>query len=153
MPHPSEPLEVGGELKLTPEQLKDLKLEVYSILEEQRVDTQEYLKVESVVIPPVARPGARVRIRFICVLRGAAWNDEGEPLSITVNGKVTEADLVGGSGEVRLLECEVEVPADGSKISAYAAFDICVKKTGVCCYLRKDLKIPLKVDAKAQQIR
>jgi hypothetical protein len=117
------------------------------------VDTEEYLKVETVVIPPVARPGAQVRIRFICVLRRATWNDEGEPLSITVNGKVTEADLVGGSGEMRLLECEVEVPADGSKVSAYAAFDICIKKTGVCCYLRQELKIPLKVDANATKIR
>ncbi|MHC4939372.1 MAG: hypothetical protein ACYTHK_10415 [Planctomycetota bacterium] len=106
-------------------------------------DAKEHIAIETIVTPPVAKPGQRVRVRFVFRPKTAKWNFEGEPLTVSVAGKVVEADLIDAtSNELRVLECEIEIEPGQEKIRAYALYDLCIED--VCVYLRRDLEIPLK---------
>jgi hypothetical protein len=116
-------------------------------------DEKSRITVETMVTPPYAKPGERVRIRFVFRTGTAKWNNEGEPLTVTVGGKVVEADLVHAqakaahSAETRVLECEIEVQKGPESVKAYALYDVCIDDEGTCVYLRRDLDIPIKASA------
>ena len=116
-------------------------------------DEKGRIAVETMVTPPVAKPGERVRIRFVFRTGTAKWNNEGEPLTVSVGGKVVEADLVhdraklAHSAETRVLECEIEVEQGQKSVKAYALYDVCIDDEGTCVYLRRDIEIPIKASA------
>jgi hypothetical protein len=116
-------------------------------------DSKRRIAVETMVTPPYAKPGERVRIRFVFRAGTAKWNNEGEPLTVSVGGKVVEAELVhdraklAHSGETRVLECEIEVQKGQKSVKAYALYDVCIDDEGTCVYLRKDIEIPIKASA------
>ena len=94
------------------------------------------------MLPPNAKPGEVVRLRFICRLNSAKWNDEGEALTITVPGKVTNASLVSKEGKVRVLECDYVIPAKKTGVVwAYALYDVCTDADGTCRYLRQNIPL------------
>lgn len=116
-------------------------------------DSNRRIAVETMVTPPYAKPGDRVRIRFVFRTGTAKWNNEGEPLTVTVGGKVVEADLIherakaAHSAETRVLECEIEVQRGQESVKAYALYDVCIDDEGSCVYLRRDIEIPIKASA------
>ena len=101
------------------------------------------VSIEIVMVPPFPKPGDTVRLRFFCRLNHAKWNDEGEALTITVPGTVTNAALVSDKGTVRILECDYVIPPEKTEAHwAYALYDVCSDADGTCQYLRQNIRLP-----------
>jgi tetratricopeptide (TPR) repeat protein len=130
----------------------------------------EFVAIEPSVIPARVRPGARIRVRVTFRLSEspkAHWNNEGDPLKLSVKLPETVSLVEGGfrgptlkeatSLEVRVLEFEATVaataPAGALEIPGYAIYDVCEDAGGTCRHLRRDLKITVTVDPKAPALQ
>jgi len=122
-------------------------------------DERRRIGVGVVVTPPVVRPGGRVRVRFVFRPQSAKWNNEGEPLSVWVDGDLLEGDLVhprekpAHTAGTRVLECELQAGERSGRVRAYALYDVCVDDDGTCIFLRRDIEIPIRVDAGAVPLK
>ncbi|MHC4955403.1 MAG: TlpA family protein disulfide reductase [Planctomycetota bacterium] len=128
-------------------------------------DTGGFVLIESIVTPMSVRPGGRVRVRLLFRPGKAEWNNEGQGLTAMLKGpgfRVMEGQLVhpnaekAHTGEMRTLECEVEIAKDAKpgtlKLSGYALYDVCVRADGTCLYRRQDLDLSVTVDPKAVKL-
>jgi len=126
----------------------------------------KFVAIEPSVIPARVRPGARIRVRVAFRLNEslkAHWNNEGDPLTLSVKLPETVPLVEGGfqgptlkeatSLEVRVLEFEATVvptaPAGTVEIPGYAIYDVCEDVGGTCRHVRRDLKITVTVDPQA----
>ena len=129
-----------------------------------------FVTLEPGVTPARVRPGARIRVRVTFRLNEALkahWNNEGDPLTLSV--KLPESVLLieGGfqgqrlkeatSLEVRVLEFEATVAANAPsgplEIPGYALYDVCEEVNGTCLHRRQDLKILLTIDPNAPKLQ
>jgi len=130
-------------------------------------DVDDLVAAEVVVTPPRVRPGSRARVRVELRIADAWWNNEAEPVRLYASplaGWTLPTGTWRHAGasdaetrEVRVLEFEVEVPADATAgtrmLPAYLAYNVCEEAGGVCLLLRNDLQITLTVDPEAPEIR
>jgi tetratricopeptide (TPR) repeat protein len=130
-------------------------------------DTAGLVTAEIVVTPPRVRPGSRARVRVELRVADSWWNNEAEPVRLHATppdgwglptGTWHHAGAVDAeTREVRVLEFEVEVPADASAgtrmLPAYLAYNVCEDAGGTCLLLRHDLQVTLTVDPEAPEIR
>ena len=133
-------------------------------------DPGRYVGVETAVTPALVRPGHRVRVRVTFRLNESAkpwWNNESDPLTLTlrlppgiqvVEGTFTyPAPREAETQELRVMEFDAAI-AESTKpatlvIPGYAAYGVCEDVSGVCMYRRQDLKISVRVDARAPKIQ
>jgi hypothetical protein len=128
------------------------------------------VEAEPTVTPGKVPPGGRVRVRVAFRPTGDSkphWNNEagGLVLSVRLPAGVTLAEgtfaylrpQASESDELRILEFEVAVApgaaAGAVELPAYALYDVCEEKGGVCRHLRRDLPLRFEVDPKAVPIR
>ena len=133
-------------------------------------DRGRYVGIETAVTPALVRPGHSVRVRVTFRLSETTrpwWNNESDPLTLTVRlpkgitlaeGTFTyPAPPKDETQELRVLEFEAAVDASVKPgtviIPGYAAYGVCEDVSGVCMYRRQDLKIAVRVDARAPKIQ
>lgn len=128
---------------------------------------ERLVDVEVAVTPPAVPPGGRARVRATFRLRDARWNNEADPLQLSLRlaagAALGEGRLVhpqapaAESSEVRTIEFEIRAPdlaPDGDlEISAYAVYSVCEESGGVCLFVRRDLRIAIRIDSAATPIR
>jgi hypothetical protein len=129
-----------------------------------------FVTPEPGVTPARVRPGGRIRVRVTFRLNEslkAHWNNEGDPLTLSVKLPESVSLVEGGfqgpqlkettSLEVRVLEFEATVAANAPsgplEIPGYALYDVCEEVNGTCRHVRRDLKILLTVDPNAPKLQ
>ena len=127
------------------------------------------VQIETLVTPARVQPGRRVRVRVTFRLRPDDtpwWNNEADGLQLAVKlAKGLQCDegtfdfalpAEAETRETRVLEFELQVPAGAKpqavKIPAYALYDVCDDKAGVCLRLRQDLTVTVYVDPRAPRL-
>jgi len=126
-----------------------------------QADRKGLVDVETVLIPPVPRPGEAVRVHLILTPNhtlDAHWNNEAGYSELWVNppqGWPLDQNhqlLPVGPGDVsdesRHLEFEVKVPESpdtDDTLTGYLLYYACEGATGVCVYRRQDLHIPIPI--------
>ncbi len=127
-------------------------------------DTREFVRVETTVVPAVAKPGTAVRVHLVfhpnANVRGH-WNNEAEPMQVWVRppgGWAVDRRLhtvpnapTAASLETRRVEFEVRVPDDAAagvtRLPVYALYNVCEGADGTCLYRRNDAAIEVRVIA------
>lgn len=123
------------------------------------VDEKGLIEVETVVIPPSARPGEGVRVHLILTPNpaldahwnneaghGELWVDPPHGWQIDQQHQLLPTGPADISDEARHIEFEVVVPEDadaGETITGNLLYYACEGATGVCVYRRQDLSIPI----------
>jgi tetratricopeptide (TPR) repeat protein len=131
-------------------------------------DKDNLISVDVMVTPQPVRPGGSFRLRLSISpdKNKVKWNNEAGatelhldlPKGFTlVEGQFSVIDAKqASSSEKRVMEVEVSVDknvkAGQRNFSAYLCFHACTSD-GVCFYLRRDIKIKLKIDKKAASIK
>lgn len=117
--------------------------------------------VETVVVPPVAKPGSSVRVHLVMKPNAsiAKWNNEAEPL-IAFPGELPDGWKINRqhyqtpmppkaeSTETRIAEFELSIPrnASGKHQAKFTSFFfLCYSDTGVCQFLAKDISLEIPV--------
>jgi hypothetical protein len=125
-------------------------------------DHGEFIRVETVVVPPIVSPGGvcRVHLEFHPVdASHAHWNNEADGLVIwihqSVSGEVERRALTVPSPsaptsmEVRRVEVEVRASAGENlrevRLRGYALYYVCEDSGGTCLYRRQDIDLAIPV--------
>jgi len=125
-------------------------------------DEKALVLVETTVVPPSVEPGKAARVHVSLrpdPSKDAHWNNEAGPLVLLVEpppGTTLESarlEAPPGRGELsaeeRLLDFEVRIPRDAKEskveLRAHACYFVCEGASGVCYYLRRDLRIAVPV--------
>ena len=125
-------------------------------------DSKRFIRVETVVVPPMVAPGSTVRVHATFTPDPdikAHWNNEVADLLFWVEesgGWTVEARRhtfpnppQPVSHEVRKVEFEIRAPVDAaagsSGISGYALYYVCEDVRGTCLYRRQDVSIPVEI--------
>ena len=132
------------------------------------LDVDDWISVDVTATPQRVRPGDRVRIRFSfrAETERAHWNNEADPLRVSLalptGVVVCEGDVEAPqppepeSSEERVIELELELPEDAApgelRLPAYALYYACDAQ-GVCRYLRREVEVRFTIDAQAERIR
>jgi len=119
------------------------------------------IQIETVVVPPVAKPGSSVRVHLVLKPNTSVgkWNNEAEPLvafpaelpagwRINRQHYQTPMPKKAESTETRTAEFELSIPRDAkgthrAKFTSY--FYLCYSDTGVCQFLAKDFGVDVDV--------
>lgn len=125
-------------------------------------DDDSLIDVEMTIVPPHVIPGDSVRVHVILRPRDLAhWNNEVDDTLLWVNPPqnwtVGENHLTvpnpqqAESNETRRFEFEVRTPESAESgemtLSTYALYYVCENVNGVCLYRRRDIEIPITVNA------
>ncbi len=133
-------------------------------------DARPIVVVEPIVTPARVRPGERIRARVafrLDPLVKAHWNNEGDPLTLSVKLPGGVALVEGAftrphpakaeSDELRILEFEASLGAELKPgklaIPGYATYAVCEEKDGVCRFVRQDLMLTVVVDPQAPKLK
>ncbi len=133
-------------------------------------DKEQLVQPEVVVTPSPVHPGDQVRVRVTFRLnpeKNPYWNNEAKPLTLSVDlpdkYRLREGRFVYPNQKKaetrgsRILEFEVTVPENAKKktmtLSAYALYNVCKDREGVCLFLRHDFSIDIPVDPEAPRIK
>jgi hypothetical protein len=125
-------------------------------------DNEEFVEVETTLVPPHVSPGAAIRCHILFrpnPEREAHWNNEVDDLVVWVDPPegwhvdqrylTTPNPEAVVSEEIRGIEFEVQCPEDAApgevRLSAYALYYVCEDIDGVCMYRRQDIQLPISV--------
>ncbi|MGB0578130.1 MAG: TlpA family protein disulfide reductase [Limisphaerales bacterium] len=119
------------------------------------------IQVETVMVPPVAKPGSSVRVHLVMKPKAAIgkWNNEAEPLIAfpsdlpegwKINRKHYQTPMSpkAESTETRIAEFELSIPRNAkgkqrAKFTSY--FYLRYSDTGVCQFLAQDIEVDIEV--------
>ncbi len=119
------------------------------------LDENEYIRVESTLVPGTAKAGEPATMHLRLVPVNAKWNNESEPLKVWIesdDAKLSqrlldyENSAEANSQENRQLEFDLVVKKGAGEctVRGYALYNVCLED-GVCLYRRQDFefKVPL----------
>ncbi|MEM7474828.1 MAG: hypothetical protein AAF483_07535 [Planctomycetota bacterium] len=125
-------------------------------------DLESWIECEATVVPGSIRAGQAVRVHLQWTPQEMAhWNNEAEPVQIWIDlpeGWTAAKQLheltqpaAAESTETRRLEFELNTPveAKSTELTGYCLYYVCEEQGGTCMYLRKDIKIPIRIEPDA----